>query len=136
IAKIYSPDLLTAQQELLEAAKLQDSQPLLLDAAKDKLRLWKVTEEQINSVLNSNTVSPYVNIHANTSGIVMSKDVNQGDYITQGSVLYTISNLSKLWAIFDAYETDLPFLKVGDQLEYTLQSLPGKVFKGQIAFIN
>lgn len=136
IAKIYSPDLLTAQQELLEAAKLQDSQPLLLDAAKDKLRLWKVSEQQINSILNSNTVSPYVNIHANTSGIVMSKDVNQGDYITQGSVLYTISNLSKLWAIFDAYETDLPFLKVGDQLEYTLQSLPGKVFKGRIAFIN
>lgn len=136
IAKIYSPDLLTAQQELLEAAKLQDLQPLLLDAAKEKLRLWKVSEEQINKILQSNSVSPYVNIHANTSGVVISKNVNQGDYISQGSVLYTISNLSKLWVIFDAYETDLPFLKVGDQLEYTLQSLPGKVYKGRIAFIN
>ena len=136
IAKIYSPDLLTAQQELLEAAKLQDLQPLLLDAAKEKLRLWKVSEEQINKILQSNRASPYVNIHANTSGVVITKNVNQGDYISQGSVLYTISNLSKLWAIFDAYETDLPFLKVGDQLEYTLQSLPGKVYKGRIAFIN
>lgn len=136
IAKIYSPDLLTAQQELLEAAKLQDLQPLLLDAAKEKLRLWKVSEEQINKILQSGSVSPYVNIHANTSGVVIAKNVNQGDYINQGSVLYTISNLSKLWAIFDAYETDLPFLKVGDQLEYTLQSIPGKVYKGRIAFIN
>ena len=136
IAKIYSPDLLTAQQELIEAAKLRDLQPLLLDAAKEKLRLWKVSEEQINKILESNSVSPYVNIHANTSGVVITKNVNQGDYISQGSVLYTISNLSRLWAIFDAYETDLPFLKVGDQLEYTLQSVPGKVYKGRIAFIN
>lgn len=136
IARIYSPELLTAQQELLEAAKLHDLQPLLLDAAKEKLRLWKVSEGQINKILKSNSVSPYVNIHANTSGIVLSKNVNQGDYINQGSVLYTISNLSRLWAIFDAYETDLPFLKIGDQLEYTLQSLPGKVYNGRIAFIN
>ncbi|HZH70947.1 MAG TPA: efflux RND transporter periplasmic adaptor subunit, partial [Mariniphaga sp.] len=136
IARIYSPDLLTAQQELLEAAKLQDMQPLLLDAAKEKLRLWKVSEEQIDKILQSNSVSPYVNIHANTGGVVIAKNVNQGDYISQGSVLYTISNLSRLWAIFDAYETDLPFLKVGDQLEYTLQSVPGKVYKGRIAFIN
>ena len=136
IAKIYSPELLTAQQELLEAAKLQDAQPLLLDAAKEKLRLWKVSEDQINKILASNNVSPYVDIHANTSGIVMSKNVNQGDYISQGSVLYTISNLSRLWAVFEAYEADLPFLKVGDQLEYTLQSVPGKVYKGRIAFIN
>ncbi|MDN3707275.1 efflux RND transporter periplasmic adaptor subunit [Myroides ceti] len=136
IAKIYSPDLLTAQQELLEAAKLQDIQPVLLDAAKEKLRLWKVSENQISEILASNSVSPYVNIYANTSGVVTSKNVNQGDYINQGSVLYTISNLSKLWVIFDAYETDLPFLKVGDQLEYTLQSVPGKVYKGRIAFIN
>ncbi|AJA70439.1 RND family efflux transporter, MFP subunit [Myroides sp. A21] len=58
------------------------------------------------------------------------------DYINQGTVLYSISNLSKLWAVFDAYENDLPFIKERDVLEYTLQSLPGEVFKGKIAFIN
>src|SRR5690606_8011663 len=136
IARIYSPDLLTAQQELLEAAKLQDLQPLLLDAAKEKLRLWKVSEDQINKILQSNSVSPYVNIHANTGGVVLTKNVNQGDYINQRSVLYTITNLSKLWAIFDAYATDLPFVNVGDQLEYSLQSLPGKIYKSRIAFTN
>ncbi|MDM1402329.1 efflux RND transporter periplasmic adaptor subunit [Myroides odoratimimus] len=136
IATIYSPDLLTAQQELLEAAKLKDLQPLLLDAAKEKLRIWKMSEAQISKVLSTGNVSPYVSVHANTSGIVVAKNVNQGDYISQGTVLYNISNLSKLWAVFDAYENDLPFIKEGDVLEYTLQSLPGEVFKGKIAFIN
>ncbi|UVD79199.1 efflux RND transporter periplasmic adaptor subunit [Myroides albus] len=136
IATIYSPELLTAQQELLEAVKLKDFQPLLVDAAKEKLRLWKMSESQINNVLNTGKVSPYVNVYANTSGIVVTKNVSEGDYISQGSVLYSVSNLSKIWAVFDAYENDLPFLKVGDNLEYTLQSLPGKVYSGKIAFIN
>lgn len=136
IAKIYSPDLLTAQQELLEAAKLEDLQPFLLDATKEKLRLWKMSEDQINTILSRGEASPYVNIHSNTNGIVVSKDVNQGDYVSQGTVLYNISNLSKLWAVFDAYESDLPFLKVGNQVEYTLQSFPGKVYTGKIDFIN
>ncbi|MDM1408757.1 efflux RND transporter periplasmic adaptor subunit [Myroides sp. DF42-4-2] len=136
IATIYSPDLLNAQQELLEAQKLTDFQPMLLDAAKEKLRLWKMSEGQINKVLSTGKVSPYVSITANTSGIVTAKNVNQGDYINQGSVLYSISNMTKLWAIFEAYEGDLPFLKEGDLLEYTLQSIPGKVYQGKISFIN
>src|SRR5690606_40043911 len=89
-----------------------DAQPFLLDAAREKLHLWKVSEAQINEMLESGTVSPYVDIHANTTGVVTSKNVNSGDYISAGSVLYTISNLSRLWAVFDAYESDLPFLKV------------------------
>lgn len=136
MATLYSPELLTAQQELLEAAKLTDFQPLLLEAAKEKLRHWKMSDDQINKILDSGKVSPRVNIYANTGGVVVSKNINQGDYITQGTVLFTISNLSKLWVIFDAYERDLPLLKVGDQLEYTLQGTPGKVHKGKIAFIN
>ncbi|MEC4114194.1 efflux RND transporter periplasmic adaptor subunit [Myroides pelagicus] len=136
IASIYSPDLLTAQQELLEAVKLKDFQPLLVDAAKEKLRLWKMSDSQINNILSSKKVSPYVNVYANTSGIVVAKNVNEGDYISQGTVLYSVSNLSKVWAVFDAYEQDLPFLKVGDQLSYTLQSLPGEIYTGKISFIN
>ncbi|WP_410879610.1 efflux RND transporter periplasmic adaptor subunit [Myroides sp. DW712] len=136
IATIYSPDLLNAQQELLEAQKLTDFQPMLLDAAKEKLRLWKMSESQINKILSTGKVSPYVSITANTSGIVTAKNVNQGDYINQGSVLYSISNMNKLWAVFEAYEADLPFLKEGDMLEYTLQSIPGKVYRGKISFIN
>lgn len=136
IATIYSPDLLNAQQELLEAKKLTDFQPMLLDAAKEKLKLWKMSEAQINKILSTGKVSPYVSISANTSGIVTAKNVNQGDYINQGSVLYSISNMNKLWAVFEAYEADLPFIKEGDVLSYTLQSIPGKVYQGKVSFIN
>ena len=136
IATIYSPELLSAQQELLEAAKMQSVQPALLQAAREKLRLWRLTDEQISRIEQSKTVSPYVDIKATTSGIVVSKKVSQGDYISQGSVLFDIANLSRVWVMFDAYESDLPFLKVGDKLEYSLQAIPGKLFSGNISFIN
>jgi Cu(I)/Ag(I) efflux system membrane fusion protein len=136
LATIYSPELLNAQQELIEATKMKDIQPAILEAVRDKLRLWKLTDEQIAQLENSGEVSPFIDVAATTSGIVISKNVNQGDYVNTGTVLFAIADLSKVWAVFDAYESDLPFLKIGDQVEYTLQSLPGKTFSGKISFIN
>ena len=136
IATIYSPEVMSAQQELLEAARMEDVSPELLQAARQKLRLWKLTDEQINKIETSQEISPVIEIQANTSGVVISKNVSQGDYINQGNVLFDIANLSSVWALFDAYEVDLPFLKVGDNLTYTLQAVPGKTFTGKIAFIN
>jgi Cu(I)/Ag(I) efflux system membrane fusion protein len=136
IATIYSPELLSAQQELLEAAKAQSLQPALLQAAREKLRLWKLTDEQIAQIEQSGNASPLVEVKANTGGIVVGKKVSQGDYVNQGNVLFDIADLSQVWAVFDAYESDLPFLKVGDRLEYTLQALPGRTFSGRISFIN
>ncbi|WP_459685712.1 efflux RND transporter periplasmic adaptor subunit [Viscerimonas tarda] len=136
IATIYSPELLNAQQELLEAAKMQSVQPLLLQAAKEKLRLWKLTDEQIEGLEKSGKANPYIEIKANTSGIVVGKNVNQGEYVNQGNVLFDIANLSQVWVLFDAYEVDLPFLKVGDRIEFTLQAIPGKTFSGKISFID
>ncbi len=136
IATIYSPELLSAQQELLEAVKMKDIQPALLQAVREKLSLWKLSDEQIATIERSGEVSPLIDITANTGGIVVSKNINQGDYISTGTVLFDIADLSRVWAVFDAYESDLPFLKVGDKLDYTLQSLPGKTFSGKISFIN
>ena len=136
IATIYSPELLNAQQELIEAVKMKDLQPALLQAVREKLRLWMLTNEQIARIEQSGEVSPQIDVAATTSGIVISKNVNQGDYVNTGSILFDVANLSQVWAVFDAYESDLPFLKVGDRLEYTLQSLPGKTFSGTISFIN
>lgn len=134
LATLYSPDLFTAQQELLEAIKMQ--QPALIKAAREKLQLWKMTDAQITAIQQSGTTSPTVEIKSNTSGIVMSKRVSQGDYVSQGAVLFDVANLSKVWAMFDAYETDLPFLSKGDPVSFTMQAFPGKVFKGRIAFID
>ena len=136
LATIYSPDLLNAQQELIEALKMKDTQPTLLQAVREKLRLWKLSDKQIASIEQSGRVSALVDVTANTSGIVISKNINQGDYVNTGTVMFNIADLSRVWAVFDAYEADLPFLNVGDPLQYTLTALPGKTFSGKISFIN
>lgn len=136
IATIYSPELLNAQQELIEAKKLEGVQPILIEAAREKLRLWKLSDEQIAEIERSGVAKPQVAIKANTSGIVVEKRVNEGDYVNQGSVLFQVANLSQVWAMFDAYEVDLPFLKVGDKVDFTLQAIPNRVFTGKISFID
>jgi Cu(I)/Ag(I) efflux system membrane fusion protein len=136
IASIYSPDLLNAQQELLEAKKLESSQPALLSAARNKLRLWKIDDRQIEEIEQSGKASPTISIPASATGTVVRKRVEQGDYVSPGGILFDIADLSAVWAVFDAYETDLPYLKNGMMVEYTLQSLPGRTFSGQISFID
>ncbi|HBX45240.1 efflux RND transporter periplasmic adaptor subunit [Limibacterium fermenti] len=136
IATVYSPELLSAQQELIEAGKLQSSQPLLVEAAREKLRLWRLTDGQISAIEQSGKADPQVEIKSTVNGIVTSKNVNQGDYINQGSVLFEIADLSRVWALFDAYETDLPFLKNGDKVAFTLQAIPGETFSGTVTFID
>lgn len=134
LAVLYSPDLFTAQQELLEAVRMQ--QTALVGAAREKLRLWKMTDGQIEAIERSGTASPQIEIKANASGIVMTKRVSEGDYVTSGTVLFDVADLSKVWAMFDAFEVDLPFLKKGDPIRFTLQALPGKTYAGRIAFID
>lgn len=136
LAIIYSPDLVTAQQELLEAAKTKSSQPEIYGAAKEKLRQWKLTETQISSIESSGQVKANMEITATSGGIVTSRRVNNGDYISQGSVLYEVSDLSRVWVQFDAYESDLPFLKKGGKIEFSIQALPGSAYTGTIAFID
>lgn len=134
LATLYSPELFTAQQELLEAIRMK--QPQLIQAAREKLSLWNLTNAQINQIQESGKASPMVDIKANTSGIVIAKRVNRGDYVQQGAVLFDIANLSRVWALFDAFEVDLPFLSKGDRVEFTLPSFPGKSFTGNISFID
>ncbi len=133
---IYSPELVTAQQELLEAAKTKQSQPEIYEASKEKLRQWKLTETQISAIENSGEVKANMEIASTASGIVTARRVNNGDYVSQGSVLYEVSDLSHVWVLFDAYESDLPFLKKGDKVEFTIQAMPGSSMSGTINFID
>jgi RND family efflux transporter, MFP subunit len=136
LALMYSPELVTAQQELLETAKDKLLQPELYQAAKEKLLLWKLSERQISQIENTGKVKNYFEITANTSGIVTGKRISTGDYVNQGMVLFDIANLSSLWVMFDAYESDLPFIKKEDKISFTIQALPGKSFEGNIKFID
>lgn len=136
LAIIYSPELVTAQQELLEAARSRQSQPEIYEAAKEKLRQWKLTADQIEAIETSGKVKSNLEIIATSGGIVTARRVNNGDYVNQGTVLFEISDLSKVWVQFDGYESDLQFLKRGYKVDFTLQSMPGETFSGPIAFID
>jgi membrane fusion protein, copper/silver efflux system len=136
LAVIYSPDLITAQQELLETARTKSTQPVLYEATKDKLRQWKLTDNQISAIESSGVVKSNFEVYANTAGIVTAKRVNKGDYISPGTVLFDIADLSQIWVMFDAYESDLPYLAVGDNITFTLQAMPGMSFSDKISFID
>lgn len=136
IAYVYSPELVTAQEELFEAKKIKESQPALFDAAKEKLKNWKLSDKQIDQIVASNKSIEQFPILANVSGYVTKKMVNLGDYIKQGEALYEIADLSKVWVLFDVYESDMTWVNKGDAVIYTVQSIPGKTFKGKISYID
>jgi Cu(I)/Ag(I) efflux system membrane fusion protein len=136
LAEIYSPELITAQQELLETVKTKQLQPDLYEASKEKLRQWKLTDDQIAKIENSGVIQNNFEVLSNTSGTVTARRVNTGDHISQGTVLFDIADLSKVWIMFDAYESDLQFLHTGEKLSFTLQALPGIDFTGKITFID
>jgi len=136
LASINSPELVTAQQELIETAKTKQMQPELYEASKEKLRQWKLTDKQISTIESTGNIQANIAIESTTSGIVTARRVNNGDYVSQGSVLYEVTDLSRVWVLFDAYESDLPFLKTGDKVDFSLQALPGIAYSGTIRFID
>ena len=111
-------------------------QPALLDAARGKMRQWKFTDNQIADIENSGTAKTVFDVYATVSGIVLNKNVNVGDYVSQGAPLYEIADLSNVWALFDAYESDLPWIRKGDRIAFSIQSQPGKEFTGTVSFID
>jgi membrane fusion protein, copper/silver efflux system len=136
LAEIYSPELITAQQELLETVKTKQIQPELYEASKEKLRQWKLTDDQISKIETYGAVQNNFDVLSNTSGTVTARRVNNGDHVSVGTVLFDIADLSKVWIMFDAYESDLQFLHVGEKLSFNLQALPGTNFTGKIIFID
>lgn len=136
IARIYSPQLVTAQEELLQAKQLKPAQPALIEAAREKLRQWKLSDKQIAAIEQGGKPQTEFDVTSNVSGIVLSKRVNQGDYVQQGAPLFEVADLSSVWVLFDAYESDLPWIKKGDAVSFTLESLPGQKFTERITFID
>lgn len=136
LATVYSPELVTAQEELLQAAGIRESQPDLFAAAQEKLRNWKISQAQINKIIANGKAIQRFSIQADVNGIVTEKMVELGDYVERGMPIYQISDLSKVWVLFDLYESELAWIKEGSEIDYTINSLPGEVFKGKISFID
>jgi Cu(I)/Ag(I) efflux system membrane fusion protein len=136
LAIIYSPELVTAQEELLQAASIKKSQPELFEAAQEKLRNWKISQAQIDKIIANGKAIQRFSIHSDVNGIVTEKMVELGDYVERGMPIYQISDLSKVWVLFDLYESELAWIREGSEIEYTVKSLPGETFTGKISFID
>jgi Cu(I)/Ag(I) efflux system membrane fusion protein len=136
IASVYSPELVTAQKELFEAQKIKETQPQLFNAAREKLKNWKLSANQIDQILDSESTMETYDVQADVSGYVTKKMVNPGDYIRRGEAIYEIADLSKVWILFDVYESDMPWIKKGNKVEFAIPSLPGETFSGTITFLD
>lgn len=136
LATVYSPDLVSAQRELLEALNYKQTRPSLYDAIHAKLKLWDLTDAQINAIEKEGEPQVYFNILSPITGTVMKRHVALGDYVKEGNPLFQVTNLDKVWVMFDAYESDLPWVKRGDQITFTLQALPGKNFTAKVIQID
>ncbi|MCW8981523.1 MAG: efflux RND transporter periplasmic adaptor subunit, partial [Altibacter sp.] len=136
LATIYSPELYAAQQELITAASLKESQPALYKAVRNKLKLWKLSENQINQIEASGKVKENFPVYATVSGTVTEKLVAQGDYVKQGQPLLKIADLTSVWANFDVYENQIDRFKKGQEVLITTNAYPNKEFKGLVDFID
>ncbi|MGC1514363.1 MAG: efflux RND transporter periplasmic adaptor subunit, partial [Maribacter sp.] len=136
LATIYAPNLVAAQQELLTAASLKESQPSLYKAVRNKLKLWKLSEAQINSIEESGKVRENFPIYATVSGTVSEKMAAEGDYLKQGQPIVKVSNLNSVWAEFDAYENQISAFKKGQKIKVTTNAYPNKTFDATISFID
>ncbi|WP_191858466.1 efflux RND transporter periplasmic adaptor subunit [Hanstruepera ponticola] len=136
LATIYSPELYAAQQELITASSLKESQPALYKAVRNKLKLWKLSENQINQIEETQKVKENFPVYATVSGTVTEKLVEQGDYIKQGQPLLKIANLNTVWANFDVYENQIDLFKKGQEVLVTTNAYANKEFKGKVDFIE
>lgn len=136
LATLYSPELVNAQRELLEAYTMKDSRPAIYRAARSKLKLWDLSDKQIDRIEQQSEPELYFDVLSPVSGTVMKRHVSAGDYVKTGEPMFMVSDLSRLWVVFDAYEDDLPWIRVGDSIEFTVRSVPGKTFLSEVAFID
>ncbi len=136
LAEIYSPELVTAQKELFEAKKYETTNPSFYQAAVNKLKLWDLTDAQIQGILNKGEPQFYFDILAPQGGTVTKRIVTLGDYVKEGSELFEIADLNRVWVMFDAYEIDLPWIRPGDKIHFIVGSMPGQEYTSTVAFID
>ncbi|MDD7984140.1 efflux RND transporter periplasmic adaptor subunit [Lentisphaera marina] len=146
--KIYSPELIIAQKELIQAKNytenlkdsssdiIKTSSKLTVQAARDKLRLWGMDDKQIEKIEASSKVLEHMEKYSPISGVVIKKHLDEGAYVKEGDPVYSIANLQSLWVELEAYEADLPWLHFAQKVDFEIESYPGETFSGLINFIH
>lgn len=144
---IYSPDLLVAQEEYLLAVKMRAhlaASPLddakanadaLAASARERLRLWDVTDAQIAVLERRGKAEPLLTVYAPSSGIVIRREALPGKYVEPGTILYELADLSTVWISAEIYESELAAVKVGQPATVTVAAYPGETFRGKVAYV-
>jgi Cu(I)/Ag(I) efflux system membrane fusion protein len=147
LLEIYSPELVSAQQELLVAGQLQrdigrssvpgvpGSTTDLVAAARRRLQLWDISENQVDEVLRTGRVRRTLTLYAPASGVVVQKNVLQGQAISPGEALYTLANLSDVWVEVQLRASDAAAVRAGSGADIEVTGLPGHAFKGRVAYV-
>jgi Cu(I)/Ag(I) efflux system membrane fusion protein len=138
---IYSPDLVTAQQEYLVAltnweSLRNKSAKRLLNSARERLELFDVPAHQIKELEQSRKIKKRLHIHSPFQGRVMNIGARNGQYVSPKDELYLIADLSRIWVNVDVFEDELAWLKLGDRAEMRVRAVPGRTYQGQVTFIH
>jgi Cu(I)/Ag(I) efflux system membrane fusion protein len=136
VVMIWSRTLITTQVELFETIRSPEFDESVVRGAEEKLKQFGLTDEQIKKIRKRKKPDLYITLKAPINGIVMKKNVNLGDFVKEGTVMYEIADLSDVWIKLDAYETDLPWIRYGQDVTFTTPAIPGREFKGRIVFID
>ncbi len=145
LVRIYSPDLLATQQELLlslRREKVPAAAPGvgldqgLAASARERLRLWGLTDEQIDELVHTGKPQTHVTVFASLGGTVIEKDIREGQYVEPGDSLYTIAELAHVWLVMEVYESEISWVRFGQSVEVKLESEPARSFGGTVAFIE
>ncbi len=147
LLSVYSPQLVASQQEYVLALKnleVLKKSPIeeirrgaeeLVNSSRERLKLLDVPEHQLHDLTHTHEIKKSLHIHTPAAGIVIEIGAREGQYVTPATQLYMIADLSKVWVYADIYEYELPWVREGDPVEMRLAGVPGKVFKGHLAFI-
>jgi len=145
---LYSPELLAVQQEFLQAKAALERLPAnsletlrgasasAVDAARERLRLAGLSTDQIDAIAESGEAREQVRIHAPIGGTVVERHAQEGQYVAKGERILTIASLETLWAEMAAYESDLPWLRVGQPVTFISEAFSGERFTGEVAWID
>ena len=143
---VYSPDLITAQQEYLIAkrgvqtlagasAEVQASMQRLADSALQRLRNWDISETELQLLTRDGKTTQYLTLRSPANGVVLEKPAIQGKRFMAGEVLYQVADLSQVWLLAEVFEHDLGQVRIGQAANIRVDAYPEKVFTGKVTFI-
>ncbi len=136
IASLYSPELISAQQEFLQTVEFKEQNPVLYKSAKRKLELLELPTKTIENIENSGKIMTEINIVSQATGYVTKLNVTRQEHVKRGTVLFEVADLSSVWVMFDAYESDLSLIEEGQTINFTTATYPGEKFEGTVSFVN